>query len=113
MPAISTLAALPYTLGDLQKVDIVGALNGLRISTIPTLRRSLIAGNSSYHGLAAELTRRFSRGLLFRGAYTWSHNIDDSTADLFSTLLAPRRPEDFQNMGKERLRHRSWIDDIG
>ena len=59
-------------------------------------------GNSVYHGLATEVTRRFTRGLLFKGAYTWSHNIDDSTADLFSTLLSPRRPQDFQNMRAER-----------
>jgi hypothetical protein len=59
-------------------------------------------GNSNYHGLAMELTRRFSRGVLFKGAYTWSHNIDDSTADLFSTLLSPRRPQDFQNMTNEK-----------
>ena len=59
-------------------------------------------GNSIYHGLALEVTRRFSNGFLFKGAYTWSHNIDDSTADLFSTLLSPRRPQDFQNMRAER-----------
>lgn len=75
-------------------------------------------GNSVYHGLATELTRRFSKGLLFKGAYTWSHNIDDSTADLFSTLLNPRRPQDFQDMRAERSssaldrRHRfsfNWV----
>ncbi len=59
-------------------------------------------GNSIYHGLALEVTRRFSNGVLFKGAYTFSHNIDDSTADLFSTLLSPRRPQDFQNMRAER-----------
>ena len=59
-------------------------------------------GNSVYHGLATEVTRRYANGLLFKGAYTWSHNIDDSTADLFSTLLSPRRPQDFQNMRAER-----------
>ncbi len=55
---------------------------------------------------------------MFKGAYTWSHNIDDSTADLFSTTLSPRRPEDFQNMRNERStsfldrRHRmtmAWV----
>lgn len=65
-------------------------------------------GNSVYHGLATEFTRRFSRGLLFKAAYTWSKNIDDSTADLFSTLLSPRRPQDFQNMQAERAR--SFLD---
>jgi Carboxypeptidase regulatory-like domain len=59
-------------------------------------------GGSIYHGLAMELTRRFTRGLLFKGAYTWSHAIDDSGADLFSTHIAPRRPQDFQNLRAER-----------
>ncbi len=65
-------------------------------------------GNSTYHGMATELTRRFSDGLLFKAAYTWSKTIDDSTADLFSTLLSPRRPQNFQNMQPERSR--SFLD---
>ena len=35
-------------------------------------------------------------------AYTWSHLIDDSTADVFSTVLTPRRPQDFQNLNADR-----------
>ncbi len=65
-------------------------------------------GNSIYHGLATELTRRFSHGLLFKAAYTFSKAIDDSTADLNSTAQAPRRPQDFQNLGIERSR--SFLD---
>jgi hypothetical protein len=52
--------------------------------------------------LATEVTRRFSRGLLFKGAYTWSHNIDDSTADLAATVLTPRRSQDAQDLRPER-----------
>jgi len=59
-------------------------------------------GNSDYHGLATELTRRFARGVLFKAAYTWSHNLDDSTADVASTVLSPRRPQDFQDMAAEK-----------
>lgn len=59
-------------------------------------------GDSVYHGLAAQLNRRFSNGLQFQAAYTFSHNIDNSTADFFSTVLTPRRPQDFQNMASER-----------
>jgi hypothetical protein len=59
-------------------------------------------GNSIYHGLATSLARRFSNGLQFNIAYTWSHNIDDSTAEVFSTVTTPRRPQDFQDMRAER-----------
>jgi len=59
-------------------------------------------GNSTYHGWANTITRRFGNGLQFQGAYTYSHNIDDSTADVFSTVTTPRRPEDFQNLRLDR-----------
>ena len=38
----------------------------------------------------------------FNAAYTWSHAIDDSTADVFSTYLTPRRPEDSTNLALDR-----------
>jgi Carboxypeptidase regulatory-like domain/TonB dependent receptor-like, beta-barrel len=59
-------------------------------------------GRSSYNGWANQLTRRFSNGLQFVAAYTWSHNIDDSTADVFSTYTTPRRPQNFQNVRADR-----------
>jgi hypothetical protein len=51
-------------------------------------------------------------------AYTFSHLIDDTTAEVFSTVLSPRRVQDFRNLRAERAtsaldhRHRfvtSWI----
>ena len=77
-------------------------------------------GNSTYQGLATQMTRRFSHGLQFVGSYTWSHNIDDNTTSHFSTYLTPRRPQDFNNQRAERAtsaldrRHRltmSWVYD--
>jgi len=59
-------------------------------------------GESSYNGLSTLLTRRFEHGLQFSLAYTWSHNIDDSTAVLASTTFTPRRPQDFQNLANDR-----------
>lgn len=78
-------------------------------------------GNSSYHGGSAQVTKRFSRGFQMTAAYTLSHLIDDTTAEVFSTVLSPRRVEDFQNLRRERAnsaldhRHRfvtSWIYEV-
>jgi hypothetical protein len=75
-------------------------------------------GNSTYHAGSASVTKRLTNGFQFTGAYTWSHLIDDTTAEFFSTVLSPRRVEDFQNLQRERAdsaldhRHRfvaSWI----
>jgi hypothetical protein len=59
-------------------------------------------GTSFYNGWANQLTRRFSNGLQFIAAYTWSHNTDDSTADVFSTYTTPRRPQNFQNVSADK-----------
>jgi hypothetical protein len=59
-------------------------------------------GASTYHGLQTQLQHRMSNGLYFQAAYTYSHLIDNSTADFFSTVIAPRRPQDFQNLPAER-----------
>ena len=70
-------------------------------------------GSSTYHGLQTQLNRRFSSGLQFQAAYTFSHTIDNSTADFFSTIIAPRRPQDFRDLPAERsnsiLDHRHRI----
>ncbi|HUJ95769.1 MAG TPA: carboxypeptidase regulatory-like domain-containing protein [Terriglobales bacterium] len=59
-------------------------------------------GSSTYHGLQTQLNRRFTSGLQFQAAYTFSHTIDNSTADFFSTIIAPRRPQDFRDLPAER-----------
>ncbi len=59
---------------------------------------------SDYNGLALQLTRRFTRGWLLNGAYTWSKTMDNATADVFSPYLTPRRPEDFRNVGGDYSR---------
>jgi hypothetical protein len=59
-------------------------------------------GNSTYHGWANQLTRRFSKGLYLMAAYTFSHNIDDSTAEVFSTYTTPRRPQNIRNLRADR-----------
>ena len=59
-------------------------------------------GASTYHGLQTQVQRRLTNGLQFQGAWTWSHEIDNSTADFFSTVITPRRPQDFRNLPAER-----------
>lgn len=68
----------------------------------PPITAFLPAGNSTYHGLAFQVTRRMSRNLQFTSGYTWSHNIDDSTVPIASSLMIPRRPQDFYNLSAER-----------
>jgi hypothetical protein len=52
--------------------------------------------------LATQLTKRFTHGLQGVLAYTWSHNIDDATAEVFSTVLAPRRAQNSQDISADR-----------
>ena len=54
-------------------------------------------GSSVYHGLSANLRRRFNQHFEFLASYTWSHAIDDST-DLQSTLT----PQDSFYPGLDR-----------
>ncbi len=61
-------------------------------------------GRSIYHAGSADFSRRFARGLMFRANYTWAHNIDDSTNELFSSRVNPRRPQDWMNLGQDRGR---------
>jgi hypothetical protein len=58
-------------------------------------------GQSIYHGVSGQITRRLQQGLQLNAAYTYSRAIDNSTADVFSTSLTPRRPQDFQNVNAD------------
>jgi hypothetical protein len=51
---------------------------------------------SNYNGLIANLTRRFQGGLQMNLSYTWSKTMDDATAEVFATVLTPRRQQDSQ-----------------
>ena len=58
-------------------------------------------GNSIYHGLQTQLNRSFTNGLQFQAAWTWSHAEDNSTAEVFSTQLTPRRAQNSQNLAAD------------
>ncbi len=105
MPSQAQLNSLSNTLGALQSAyDNGGFLlpQYLNAGFQSFITSYMPQGNSTYHGLATQATRRFSNGMQFIGSYTWSHNIDDSTAEIFSTVTTPRRAQDFQNLRAER-----------
>jgi hypothetical protein len=103
-PDQATLDALHNTLNSLlalQAANIVPA-NFANAGFGNAITAFVPRGQSSYNGLQAGLSRRFSHGLTFQSAYTWSHTIDNSTADFHTTDITPRRPQDFFNFGSEK-----------
>jgi hypothetical protein len=58
-------------------------------------------GASTYHGGAVELLHRFSHGLLLRANYTYAKAMDNSTNDLNTSAVNPRRPENSFNLANE------------
>jgi Carboxypeptidase regulatory-like domain len=74
-----------------------------------TVDAQLSNGNSVYHGLTVNVTKRFSHGVELLSSYTYSHSIDDST-DL-QTLLEPqdsRFPNVERSNSDNDQRHR-WV----
>src|SRR5262249_31994662 len=100
-PTQATLDALPLTLAQLTAERNSTLGNPLTPDFPLPITAYVPQGNSEYHGLAIDVNKRFSNHLLFKSAYTWSHLMDDSTAEVNSTALSPRRPEDFNNITKE------------
>lgn len=98
-PTQAQLDSLPLTLDALEAIPVNSYAPYGFLKNITSFQSW---GSSTYNGLALQGTRRFSSGFQFVAAYTWSHLIDNSTADVFSTVLTPRRPEDFQNLRAER-----------
>ena len=106
-PTQATLDALPYTVA-----GIGNGAYGNGDSIVPAYENAgffganLVQftpnGDSNYHGMAEQVTRRFANGLTFVQSYTYSHTIDNSTADFFTSVLTPRRGQDFQNMANDR-----------
>jgi hypothetical protein len=112
LPGAADLAKLPNTLDELNARSArVAAYVTYDPDTNPggTNFQSKITSfqpfsESNYNGMAASLTRRFQRGFLLDAAYTWSKTMDDATADVFSTVLTPRRPEDPRNVAGDYSR---------
>ena len=51
-------------------------------------------GKSTYHGVSASVTRRFTQNVGFTAAYTFSRTRDNSLNELFTSALNPRRAQD-------------------
>lgn len=106
-PSQAALNSLPYDLN-----GILNAAYGNGDGLVPAWENAGFFGNyvtsyqpwgaSTYHGLAAQVNKHMSHGLQLVGSYTFSHAIDNSTAEVFSTVLAPRRPQSFQDFAAER-----------
>lgn len=102
--APSSFAGLTKTLGQVESYIVPGGTAADPNNALASLgfANNLVAyapqGYSTYDGLALQLTRRYSNGLTFIAAYTWSHLLDDATATNFSTYLTPRRAQDFQDL---------------
>jgi hypothetical protein len=61
-----------------------GTPNAAYIRPFPAFGLFTVAdsfGDSNYHSLQSRITRRFSRGLTFIGAYTYGHAIDNSPGE--------------------------------
>jgi hypothetical protein len=99
-PSQATVDALPLTLSQLQAISSNPVLGPLGFKSNITWWPPI--GDSSYHGMALQVTRRFAGGFQLVGSYTWSHAIDDATATHFTTVLTPRREQDFANVGLDK-----------
>lgn len=92
LPTIGTIVAANPTLSattfqaprQLESQGFLGALTGLPVAI----------GESKYDGLSVSLTRRFANNFGFTAAYTWSETRDNSTNELNTSALNPRRPAD-------------------
>ena len=100
-PSQATIDELTTSLADIQARSNILPQYVAAGFTSP-ITAFLANGNSTYHAGSASLTRRLSNGFQLSAAYTWSHMIDDTTAEVFSTVLSPRRVQDFQNLTAER-----------
>jgi hypothetical protein len=77
-------------------------------------------GNSTYNGLQVNLQKRFSHGLQFQGAYTFSHSIDDVNDPLGDGVATGNRsfPRNSFDLAAERgnsdfdIRHRGVVNFI-
>jgi hypothetical protein len=114
IPSTSTLRNLPT------RADFLGARQRLLapLGFLSNFTAFPAQGNSIYHGGSLNVKRRLTSGVSLDMSYTLSKTIDDSTNELFSSFVNPRRPAFFFDRERERAesvlsrRHRlsiGWI----
>jgi hypothetical protein len=106
-PAIATAFLLSGGTACVSAAQQILAANALNTRCDPTTLANCIPfsdmdanysnGSSAYHGLTANLRKRFGQHYEFLASYTWSHAIDDST-----DLQSPLAPQDSFFPGLER-----------
>ncbi len=106
-PSQSVLDALPYTVTTCPSGGCPNGVVNLKANNSSYVQSYFDAGftgnvtsyqpwgSSNYNGLQTQFSRSFTNGLQFQFAWTWSHAFDNSTAEVFSTVLTPRRPQNF------------------
>jgi outer membrane receptor protein involved in Fe transport len=58
-------------------------------------------GSSTYHAGSVSFIQRSRFGLTFNANYTYSHTLDDSTNEFFTSLLNPRRAQDTNHLSQD------------
>jgi len=61
-------------------------------------------GAGTYNGVSIDFNHPLGHGLTLRANYTYSKNMDNSTNELFSSRVNPRRPDDWQNLRQDIAR---------
>ncbi|HEY7679439.1 MAG TPA: TonB-dependent receptor [Terriglobia bacterium] len=98
----------PFLVGLAQTAGFPTGVSGVQVPWSDIVQQES-SGNSVYHGMTVNFSKRFSNHFEFLSSWTWSHAIDDST-DL-QTLLAPQnnnRPDLERSNSTFDQRHR-WV----
>jgi Carboxypeptidase regulatory-like domain len=101
-PSQATLDASPIDLKGVKSATTAAVPAFLNAGFASTITSYQPAASSTYNGLATQMTKRFSHGFQGVLAYTYSHLIDDATAEVFSTVLAPRRAQNGLDLSADR-----------
>jgi hypothetical protein len=105
---------------DINAAPVGGVNNGRPLAALfgRTVATNLLDGliDASYHSLQATLNRRFANGAFLKGAYTWSHAInenDESGSDSGGTTLTWNHPSVLQRNRATAAYNRSHVLQMG